>query len=40
MNSLVRLYDIQEGKILINGIDTKKISLKELRSRIVIFLKK
>jgi ATP-binding cassette, subfamily B, multidrug efflux pump len=34
VNLIPRLYDIQEGSILFDGIDIKKISLKTLRSNI------
>lgn len=34
INLLLRVYDIEEGRILIDGIDIKKIKLKELRNNI------
>lgn len=34
INLLLRIYDIDEGKILIDGIDIKKLKLKELRNNI------
>ena len=34
VNLIPRLYDIQEGSILFDGVDIKKISLKTLRSNI------
>jgi len=36
INTLIRFYDIQSGTITIDGIDTKQLSLKDLRDRISI----
>jgi len=35
-NLIARLYDVNEGSIAVDGIDVKKLSLKELRSNIGI----
>ena len=32
------MYDIEEGKIIMNGINIKDLTLKELRSKIVKFI--
>lgn len=37
-NIISRLYDVQEGKILIDGVDIKKISLKDLHNKIGMVL--
>lgn len=34
MNLLMRFYDTKKGKILIDGLDIKKVSMRSLRSRI------
>lgn len=38
--SLVRLYDIRDGEILINNTNINELDLKTLRSKIVIIIKK
>ncbi|NHV06170.1 MAG: ATP-binding cassette domain-containing protein [Thaumarchaeota archaeon] len=38
INLLIRFYDPQEGKILINGYDIRKISLSSLRKNISVVL--
>ncbi|KAH8739469.1 hypothetical protein FG386_000441 [Cryptosporidium ryanae] len=36
LSTILRLYDIEKGRILIDGVDISKISLKQLRSFITI----
>ena len=36
MNALFRTVELSEGCILIDGVDTSKIGLKQLRSKIAI----
>ncbi|MDZ7719540.1 MAG: ABC transporter ATP-binding protein [Balneolaceae bacterium] len=38
INLLLRFYDIQEGKILLDGTNIKNVSLKELRSQFALVL--
>lgn len=38
INLLLRFYDIQKGKILLDGIDIKDLSLRELRSQFALVL--
>ncbi len=34
LNLIPRFYDVTQGEVLVNGIDVRKLSLKELRSKI------
>jgi ABC-type multidrug transport system fused ATPase/permease subunit len=36
MRLLYRFYDLQEGQILIDGVDIKKMKVRDLRSMIAI----
>jgi ATP-binding cassette subfamily B multidrug efflux pump len=38
INLLLRYYDIEKGKILLNGVDIKDLSLKDLRTRFGLVL--
>jgi len=38
INLLSRFYDVQKGRILVNGVDVKELAQQSLRSRLVIVL--
>jgi len=38
LNLLLRLYDVQRGRILIDGVDIREIPQRELRSQVGVVL--